>query len=298
MIVLSLFARIVGPILFVPSDVIDSYLPMVAPLPSSLAQAKHRRRVDQTLSDWWSAGAGFEVQPSDEIAVDGTIFSQSMQRPSTYGEVTSLGARQLFDYMGMTQAATIVSSTLGASSNMQSNNLRSNGERDEMVFVDLGSGAGKLVAQSYMELPRISRGVGVELAPSRHEAAIHSWGTLQSTGLADELRSEAIDNNAKDLAVRNTSVDLIQGDLFDIDLSEATHIYVASLCFTDAMMMRLEEKLATEASPSKLSTVASLKKFPQRTPAFRSDPRIEHVEMSWTKPQGRGCVVYFYSPTF
>ena len=48
------------------------------------------------------------------------------------------------------------------------------------MFVDLGSGAGKLVAQARLELPpeRLARAVGVELSPSRHNLASRGWASL------------------------------------------------------------------------------------------------------------------------
>jgi hypothetical protein len=160
----------------------------------------------------------------------------------------------------------------------------------DVVFWDLGSGAGKLVVQSYLELPRIQRSVGVELAPSRHDSAVKAWEGLVQSGLASELRLNHPDATTND---DDASLELIAGDLFHADVSEATHIYVSSLCFTDDMMRRLEEKLT--CSSSKVKSVASLRAFP--THLFGTRPRVEYVEMSWTKRQGTGCAVYVYSPT-
>jgi hypothetical protein len=159
----------------------------------------------------------------------------------------------------------------------------------DVVFWDLGSGAGKLVVQSYLELPRIQRSVGVELAPSRHESAVKAWEGLVQSGLADELRSNHPDAATND---GDASLKLIAGDLFHADVSEATHIYVSSLCFTDDMMRRLEEKLT--CSSLKVESVASLREFPKQL--FGTRPRVEYVEMSWTKRQGMGCAVYVYTP--
>jgi hypothetical protein len=151
------------------------------------------------------------------------------------------------------------------------------------------------VVQSYLELPRIQRSVGVELAPSRHESAVKAWERLVQSGLADELRSNhphATTNEDED-DDDDASLELILGDLFHVDVSEATHIYVSSLCFTDDMMHRLEEKL--KCSSSKVKSVASLREFPMHL--FGTRPRVEYVEMSWTKRQGTGCAVYVYSRT-
>ena len=54
------------------------------------------------------------------------------------------------------------------------------------MFVDLGSGVGRLVAQARLELPpeRMARCVGVELSPSRHDLATSGWASLTADGAA------------------------------------------------------------------------------------------------------------------
>ena len=101
-------------------------------------------------------------------------------------------------------------------------------------------------------------------------------------------------------------LDLLEGDLFDLDLTSATHIYVASLCFTDLMMDRLAQKIIKEITSLSSSTtttslkyrnlqcLATLRKFPSQYEEQLGTPRQRYVEMSWTKPRGVGCIVYFY----
>ena len=59
----------------------------------------------------------------------------------------------------------------------------------------------------------------------------------------------------------NTDLNLFQGDLFQMDISTATHIYIASLCFTDEMMSMLSTKISNEGG-DQLQYVATLKPLP------------------------------------
>ena len=258
MIFLNLGARIAAAVMSVPPDSIAFHLAMMAPLPSSHAEFKKRAEVDSVLVKLWQDADGFDATPSEKSLVDDEppLDPYKVQpKPSTYGEITSLGARQLFHHMGL---------------------LNTMSKTYDVVFVDLGSGAGKLVVQAYLELERLRRAVGIEAVPSRHDAAVRAREKLVKT---------------REVALANGSLELVQGDLFEMDLSDATHVYAASLCFTDDMMDRLTQKLATEAP--RLRCAATLKAFPEETlgkPSFS-----EFLEMSWTKPFGHGCQVYFYN---
>ncbi len=108
----------------------------------------------------------------------------------------------------------------------------------------------------------------------------------------------------------NPSVELYEGDLFELDISAATHIYVSSLCFTEEMMERIVDKIEMEGES--LQILASLRVLPlkdrwrklsewdedvlkRRKVELGTKPWTEFVEMSWTKATGDGCPVYFYT---
>ena len=189
-------------------------------------------------------------------------------KPSTYGEITPLGARQLFGAMGLYDY------------NRNRKRQHSDSDADDADdadddggahFYDLGSGTGKLVAQAVLELSSpllgkttLKKATGIELSPSRHKAAIQSKqntiNTLCNTKKLKSLFSSSsssssgqqyeynIYNATANNIINdnnNNKLELIQGDLFDIDLSTATHIYIASLCFPDNLMLKLEERLMT-----------------------------------------------------
>jgi hypothetical protein len=348
-------AQAIGAIFLSPPDLIERWLPMMAPFPATLNGYQHRRIVNNIINDCWTDDEkdneennnyGFELlEPSDEWIVDNQIHNQDQQilinridqendfdgnkntrrntaattkkndssnlfsnyflslhllfslpssmndeeqdgndndndtsmmigsmKPSTYGEITPLGARQLFDAMGL----------LDYNKNININNRKSqhsNPHADTDTdtdtdtddgngahFYDLGSGTGKLVAQAVLELSSpllkgrtlLKKATGIELSPSRHKSAIQSkQNTLNalcnnkelkfSSSLSSSLSGqqyEYIYNDAASSIISN-KLELIQGDLFDIDLSTATHIYIASLCFPDNLMLKLEERLMT-----------------------------------------------------
>ena len=380
-------AQAVGALLLCPPDLIERWLPMMAPFPTTIDGIQKRNVVNRILDDCWDNSnvnnnnepggynrkSGYEIQAMDEWIVDnqkqirdehikeenqpklfpseessdvksqqkrdnaskksssvkdrskadslfsnyflslhllfslptlgeeddddgdcntaldkGANLSSLTMKPSTYGEITPLGTRQLFGAMGL------LDRDIGRSS-------------AACHFVDLGSGAGKLVGHALLELPTtaIERATGVESSPSRHNSAL-----LAKQALMEWLgRKETNDSNEwfiRDVCDVNDidqKLELIEGDLFDVNLSTATHIYVASLCFPDTLMLRLEEMLVqridgqrekhqerSNERVAKLQWIATLRQFPNDLGGIQ--PIIRFMEMSWTSPLG--CAVYLY----
>ena len=185
------------------------------------------------------------------------------------------GARQLFHHMGLYNHK-------DTNTNYQ--------------FFDLGSGGGRLVIQSHLELPSVIRSVGIELSPTRHGIAMSRLSELQYNGDLERIRKLAKKawglNDAPAAAI-----DLYEGDLFQLDISKASHIYLSSLCFSDEMLERIVDKMETEGLA--LQYVASLRLLPLRENRagrlvkLGSHPWQEFIEMTWNR--GDGCPVYFYS---
>ena len=258
--VINMFVNIAAALLSVPPNALQPFgPPMVEPPPQSLIESERRKvatrlleigfHSDDSLSS--SSNSGVFTLPEAE---DSTLFAQYSSgsdfgpNPSTYGEVTTLGARQLFYYMGM-----------------------SRGDSDKVIFYDLGMGRGKLVVQALLET-NPQRSVGIELSMVRYQAAQSAWDTIlqHEEGRAAQIMADRL------LFIRD--------DLFQQNLDNATHIYIASLCFTDDMMQALADKLA---QLDNLRCVASLLEIPGWPVS-----RTEFVEMTWTRPNG--CQVYFY----
>ena len=179
-------------------------------------------------------------------------------------------------------------------------------------FFDLGSGGGRLVIQSFLELPSVYKSVGIELSPSRHKIAIQTWNDLVQNGGALRIRTLAEKSwGGNDVKYSNditivSGVELYEGDLFDLDISQATHLYISSLCFSEDMLVRIVEKIEREGVA--LQIVASLRLLPvvddrgiehvsSKRVSLGRNPWMEYVEMSWTKARGDGCRVYLYTVT-
>lgn len=313
--------HLVAGVFQLPPDIVASQIPMKAPFPTSPAEIAHRKAVDDILcdsSEIWSSNLGYmldaakdskfvnDKMKSLEVSAleDDLEKKQKSYRPSTYGEITTLGARQLFYHMGMTGDF----KSNKNDSNTEPETTAAETAHDKIEFCDMGSGVGKFVLQAYMELPRLSRSLGIELAPLRHQHAADAWVELKTT--AETIRSDL--GGGKDdpsaSMVQDATVQHTQGDFLEADISEVTHMYVSSLCFTDKMMHELAVKLEHRAP--KLECVATLRAFPMKfmkrgildrtsyqvvDKMFGMIPRKEYVEMSWTDRIGTGCLVYLYT---
>ena len=83
------------------------------------------------------------------------------------------------------------------------------------------------------------------MVTSRHQAAKIAWQKLVDSGRADDIRRRM--GKVEDSRIKAAEcVHFYEGDLFGIDISDATHIYTSSLCFTDEMMVDLASKLNIE----------------------------------------------------
>ena len=126
--------------------------------------ADHRASVDEALRNGaWDDQSGFELAEDIFGRSDGiptardfrSVVSTGFGDPSTYGEVTPAGARTLARALDIDSP-----------------------DADDVVFMDLGSGVGKLVVQAFLEWPSVRRAVGVELSSSRSAHARRAWQHL------------------------------------------------------------------------------------------------------------------------
>ncbi len=259
MIVMNLGLRVAAAVFSIPPEALLPMLPLVMMEPKAINSeiALRRKKFEEEVLPiaWNNVRDGFHVD--DEWIVNRYQNEDDIETapPSTYGEVTVRGARQLFHFMDLYN--------------------RNHEKENKVEFWDLGSGVGRLVVQSFIEVPLLSRAVGMELCPSRH-------------GMALRARSSVLDI----VKTESSSLDFIQGDILDTSNTiTATHIYVASLCFTAEMMHSLAYILLSENNCPNIEVVASLQPIPfagKKVPACR----LEYVEMSWTP--GQGSVVYIY----
>ena len=75
-----------------------------------------------------------------------------------------------------------------------------------------------------------------------------------------------------------------------LDLSAATHVYVASLCMGDELLDALWARLRRDAP--RLRVVASLREF--RAPPAPECTEVAEVEMTWCGEGEPGALVYVY----
>ena len=230
---------------------------------------------DEVLSRHWRGVDEFwTIDEAEERAVDmdgvGAGSAAPDARASTYGEITYAGARSLFFSMGLTAKAADVS--------------RRNSSNAPVVFADLGSGAGRLVAQAWLELAPssiIQSARGVELAPSRHQAAQQAWASLVAAGDTPSAATLA------KAGVAAHAPSFLLESILEADLSQATHVYVASLCMSDELLDALWVRLRDEAP--RLQVVASIREF--RAAGADHVPQVVPVAMNWNGC----CKVHLYS---
>lgn len=196
--------RALAALLSLPSDVLLQQTPMLEPLPLSFHEWHRRRTLDDLLDSVWLSDDGYRNALVSNGENDGGTTNGVTHPSRTYGEITSVGARQLWSAMG------ILDRTDGNS----------------VVFADLGSGTGRLCIQAALELDTCESIVGIEIDPDRHAIALRRWDTVRNVASTSPHR-----------------LMLYQGDLLKMDLSKVTHVYVSSLCFDDKMVYRLSELL-------------------------------------------------------
>jgi tRNA G46 methylase TrmB len=308
--------QVAAALLQLPKDIFVQQLPMAAPLPRSPAEVELRKAVDKLMDNGaepWVGNPGYAVFDDEETNIvnekmklllkpstDNTVVEELSEAgrnqseidkrkrsPATYGEVTVAGARQLFHHMGLIDGTPVV---------YESSN---NG----IVFLDMGSGRGKLVMQAYMELPHITKAMGVELAPNRHRTAVEAWEAIRLTAM--NLRAG---QKEEDMVIPDAEIEFLLQDFLESDLSQVTHIYISSLCFPDNLMYHIANKLEKEAH--KLQCVATIRQFPVEfekrgirdrvnyelvRKVFGMIRRSEYVEMTWTQHRGGGCEVHIYT---
>jgi len=165
---------------------------------------------------------------------------------STYGEVTVLGGRQLAEAMF-------------------SGHCR-NGADKSVVFYDLGSGTGRLTAQMFLDQPAVSRAVGVELSAARHSAAASAASRLASS-----------------LPEAAGGIRFVHGNALTADTSDATHIFVASLCFPADVTAGIAGRIVRSCSNGEarhLRVVAALSVL-EDVERAQWPRRVEQIQTSW-----------------
>jgi len=195
-------------------------------------QHSWKRTNDLLKMAWWDENAGFHSSSTDDVVVlpSASHDDDHHQHPVrgeqqnhyhsygqndrawTYGEVTILGGRQLAYAMGISSSTTSSSNcddstTATTCQECQDNDDNDDNEKDKIdgsrrrrrrriIFYDLGSGVGRLVAQMYFDQPwMIEKSIGIELAIHRHEWAIQALSYLEQ---AEEAKDDDDDEEVEE----------------------------------------------------------------------------------------------------
>lgn len=92
------------------------------------------------------------------------------------------------------------------------------------VLYDLGSGIGKVATQVALTTP--ARAVGIELSPTRH-------------AIAANIKNELVRKNI----LTEDKLQFIEGNILDVNLNNATVIFMCSTCFSDELMKKITEHI-------------------------------------------------------
>ena len=221
--------------------------PVAPPAPRTPAEMLRREAIDGSIERAWRGLDGHRATPEEEAAID----EIAGEFGNTYGEVVAGGARTVFDMLGLLHDAPA-----------------------DAAFADLGSGAGRMVAQCWLEC-KVQSSTGVELSRTRHDCAVE--------GLARLL----VDDDAPAALSIAAAPEFVHGDILAaLPELEVSHAYVASLLFDDCMLAKLGRAL----DASTVASIATLSDFPSE-----SFDRVgkRRAAMSWNAAGG-GTDVFLY----
>jgi len=208
--------------LFLERSLKDKSLAQNLPLALRRGETYQRReRIDELLGEHWTGRKAW-------LRSDG----EEGDKKFTYGEVTPMGARQLIEIMEL--------ETLDEENEDQEFSVSA--AEDPVVFYDLGSGAGKLVVQMFLENV-VTSSVGIELSTNRHSLAEEAWGNLQkSSAISRKYATYKVQQQGEHCA-EVPRVRFINEDFLDADFTDATHLFVSSLCFPENLTTKITERI-------------------------------------------------------
>lgn len=137
------------------------------------------------------------------------------------------------------------------------------------VFMDLGSGLGKLVLQVFLNSP-VQEACGIEIIPELHHHALQAAQSMQ--------------NDLPEFYVGGRKLTFLLGDFFEIPLHPATVVLICSPCFSQDMLLALGRII--NHTPS-IHTVLTLR--PLATLQRLAFKKTLRVECSWDTAL---CYVY------
>lgn len=143
--------------------------------------------------------------------------------------------------------------------------------------------------------------MGVELASDRHARGVEAIADLLQGCSAGDLLDAHSDavlvvQDQETASFCNGQLRLIQGDILECDLSDATVVWCANVCFAPEFDRQIAQKLALQP---RLRAIALIKDFPEGVAGFEYGGAAD-FDMSWSQECrdqgiGSGGRVHFYS---
>ncbi len=165
----------------------------------------------------------------------------------TYGEILPEGLAKLYQFVKLTV---------------------------EDSFVDLGSGIGKAVLQSYLST-QMAASYGVEIDKARHELAVEALQELKQS--APNLFA----NQSKLIEFHNTNIT-------DFDFNLASIVYCNATCFGPNLMGVISDKINNSRSVRAVMSTCRIEGLVNLT-----QENIVDIEVSWHLPPSTSpCYVY------
>ncbi len=140
---------------------------------------------------------------------------------------------------------------------------------DKDHFLDIGSGLGKIVFQTFLTTHAASVS-GIEINALRHQVAVK---------VNDSLRQQL-----PDMFTPARTMQIIQGDFLQYDLTHITVIYVCSTVFSFDLLSEIGKKISVMPH---VRTIASLRKLPNLS-GFQLSKKI-FLHADWEKVP---CYIY------
>ena len=152
------------------------------------------------------------------------------------------------------------------------------------VFYELGSGVGKFNLYAHLAT-KIKKSIGIEISKSRHDGALIALEALQQhqNSYSFENDNQCTDafidkENYRVMKDVDREVLFINADVCEIDMKDATIIFMASVCFPEQVLQNLVKKFV-QLKPG--LCIISLKKLPfHRLLRLK---KVYHFPTSWAK---------------
>ncbi len=178
------------------------------------------------------------------VATASSIFSKQRQPfTETHGEILFPSMTKLLSIMALT---------------------------NQDVFVDLGSGIGKITAQVFLQ-SNVKEAMGIEIVPHLHQQALHA---------ATQLRAQPL--HAIDFSKRKLT--FLGGDFLELPLTMTTVVFINAICFSQTMLLSLGDIINRTTSIRQVITlrpIINLERLPFK--------KAIHIECSWDSAL---CYVY------